>query len=59
MSTICSEINNIKETCPFMTEYYNKRMKIWHPYADIPFNTSNLDVLIKAIEYIENLHVNF
>jgi hypothetical protein len=48
-------INN--ESSPFMIEYYNKRMKMWHPYADIPFediyNPTNLDILIKAIEYVE------
>ncbi len=53
-------INNIaisNETSPFMIEYYSKRMKMWHPYADIPLNddmSNNIDILIKAIEHIEN-----
>ena len=52
--------NNSKfyKTSPFMLEYYNKRMKMWHPYADIIGNEKNtassLDVLIKAIDYVEN-----
>ncbi len=51
---------NFYETSPFMVEYYNKRMKMWHPYADIINNeqdisNNNMDVLIKAIKYVENL----
>ena len=65
MSTSCIDINNnisyinyINESSPFMIEYYNKRMKLWTPYADIPLENdtptqNNLDILIKAIDYIE------
>ena len=53
-----SYINYINhDLSPFMIEYYNKRMKLWNPYADIIINddtSKNLDILIKAIEYIEN-----
>jgi hypothetical protein len=55
-------INN--DSSPFMIEYYSKRMKMWHPYADITINnntdvssydnSSNLYILIKAIQYVEN-----
>ena len=72
MSTKCIGINNNvsyinyinNDSSPFMIEYYNKRMKLWNPYADIHINnnidvnynttSTNLDMLIKAIEYIEN-----
>ena len=60
MSTKCISMkNNIVsyDTSPFMIEYYNKRMKLWNPYADIIINndsSANLDMLIKAIKYIEN-----
>jgi hypothetical protein len=60
-----SYINYISnDSSPFMIEYYNKRMKMWHPYADIILNnntdvssydnSSNLYMLIKAIQYVEN-----
>jgi hypothetical protein len=63
MSTKCISMkNNIvsyinHDTSPFMIEYYNKRMKLWNPYADIIINndsSANLDMLVKAINYIEN-----
>ncbi len=53
-----SSINYINnDSSPFMTKYYNKRMKLWNPYADIIINddtSTNLDLLIKAIKYVEN-----
>jgi hypothetical protein len=46
------------EPSPFMTEYYNKRMKLWNPYAGIIINendeSKNIDLLIRAIKYVEN-----
>ena len=65
MSTMAIKMNNNVsfidyEKSPFMQEYFNSRMKMWHPYADIVINISNdnssnnLDILIQAINYVEN-----
>ena len=63
MSTRAVKMNNNisfinDEKSPFMQEYYNSRMKMWNPYADIPIINdnniqNNLDILIKAIEFVE------
>lgn len=52
---------NNNETSAFMTEYQNKRMKMWHPYADIIADkfdnhmmTPSMAILLQAIEFVEN-----
>jgi hypothetical protein len=54
-----------EENSEFTFKYYSKRMKLWHPYADImePMyddknitSSSNLDMLLKAIDFVENNH---
>ncbi len=54
--------NNLNyELSQFMIEYQNKRMKMWNPYADIKnYNedikktNSKFEILLMAIEYVEN-----